>query len=185
MVSAELHNGMFETAGFHGTSAEEAKGIIENGFNLVENQKLYLGDGAYFFIDGLSDPYQDALDYAMNLSKKENPVVVKADISAESESVLNLSSREGILLFKKFKERFYSKRIEDGKKMKEVDDGKIINCLVGEMSFNIKVVISMRCLRLKKNWIELNLHSFIPNCIYCCVKDKSCISNEQLIENGG
>ena len=186
MCCVELNGSVFEAEGFHGTSALKVQEILNSGFEIVADQTLLLGDGAYFFIKGLSDPYQDALDFATNVKKEKSPVVLKADISAEADSVLDLSSLKGAALFNKFKERFFKKRVENNEKMgKDVDDGKIINCLVGEMGFKTKVVLSMRSVKLKKPWIDLNIHSLIPNCVFCCVKDKSCISNVQLISSGG
>lgn len=178
MCCAGLKCEMFEKQGFHGTTAEEAEGILKTGFNIVENEDLYLGDGAYFFIDGIGNPCEDALDFATNVKKMKNPVVVRADISAEKESVLNLCSVEGAKLFSKFKELFYDKR---GAEKGKMDDGKIINYLVGEMEFETKIVISSRCVKLKKE----DARSQIPNCIFCCVKNKDCISNEQLVAYGG
>ena len=169
---------MFEKQGFHGTSADEAEGLLKTGFNIVEDEELYLGNGAYFFIGGIGDPCQDALDYVTNIKKEKNPVVVKADISAEEECVLDLCSVDGANLFGKFKKRFYDKR---GAEKGKMDDGKIINYLVGEMEFETKIVISSRCVKLKKE----DARTQIPNCIFCCVKNKDCISNEQLVTYGG
>lgn len=174
--------------GFHGTSAEKAAGIIRDGFNEVNDETLYLGNGAYFFVEGISDPSEDALNFVTNVNPVDNPTVVVADIDTEKDCILDLNTDCGLKIFNHVKKRFFSKRIEDNERMsrKDIDDGKIINFIVGEKIFEpeVKIVLSQRTLSLNKEERELNLHSMVPNCIFCCVKNYSCISNERLFANG-
>lgn len=175
--------------GFHGTSADGAEGILREGFEIVKSDDLYLGNGAYFFIGGISNPYEDALNYVSNVEPKENPTVVKADIIAEKDCVLDLDTNDGLKLFNHVKKRFFEKRIERNEKMSRrgIDDGKIINFIVGErlLGVDLNVVVSKRTLPLKKEERELNLHSMLPNCIFCCVKNIDCISNVNIVNQGG
>ena len=39
--------------GYHGTYPENIGGILENNFFETLNHKIWLGDGAYFFVDGI------------------------------------------------------------------------------------------------------------------------------------
>lgn len=172
--------------GFHGTSVNSASEIVSNGFNFnIPDEKadeLLLGKGVYFFIDGIGDPRQDAYNYVVNRKKEKNPAVVKSQITAEEEYVLDLNSSDGLILFNKFKNRFFEKRVAEKRKMnKNVDDGKIINVLVGEVLKGTKVVISYRTLRLTSDDNEYNLHSNVPNCVFCCVREPNCLDDIQVV----
>lgn len=172
--------------GYHGTSLESSESICENGFEfdkLNENgDELLLGNGIYFFIGGISDPEKDAFYYAVNIKKEENPAVVKAMISVEKDCILDLTSIQGLAIFNKYKERFFAKKIEKKEKMgRAVDDGKIINTLVGEVLKDTQVVISIRNVNLYSDYKTYNLHSLVQNCIFCCVREPRCISNVEKV----
>ena len=38
---------------FHGTTHESAKGVLANGFAYSSGNEHWLGDGVYFFVDGM------------------------------------------------------------------------------------------------------------------------------------
>lgn len=39
--------------GFHGTDIKSSKEIIKSGFKVSKGDQHWLGDGAYFFVEGL------------------------------------------------------------------------------------------------------------------------------------
>ena len=61
-ASPESHI-QFPVAGFHGTTRRSADEILENGFRLSQNPYDWLGDGVYFFQDGLERAWEWAIEY--------------------------------------------------------------------------------------------------------------------------
>ena len=61
----------FPVAGFHGTTRKSADEIIKCGFRLSQNHYDWLGDGVYFFQDGL----ERASEWAIEHHRKEAAVV--------------------------------------------------------------------------------------------------------------
>ncbi|WP_428353235.1 hypothetical protein [Methyloprofundus sp.] len=57
--------GRSEIIGYHGTSEENAEKIVNTTFKRSENPDDWLGYGVYFFVDGISDPINNAKEWAM------------------------------------------------------------------------------------------------------------------------
>jgi hypothetical protein len=70
--------------GYHGTSAERAGAIMQNGFKLSRNDYDWLGSGVYF--------WQDAPLRAWDWAKKnhEHPAVIRSSIVMEEEKSIDL-----------------------------------------------------------------------------------------------
>ena len=65
----------FPIIGYHGTTAESAAKILENGFRLSHNPYDWLGDGVYFFQDG----FERAWEWAHE-NHTEDVAVIAAEI---------------------------------------------------------------------------------------------------------
>jgi hypothetical protein len=53
-----------EWAGYHGTSLQSAEQIVVSNYRISEADNDWLGNGAYFFIDGFADPVENAVNWA-------------------------------------------------------------------------------------------------------------------------
>lgn len=94
--------------GFHGTSFENAKNIVIQNFELSIGDGEWIGDGVYFFLNGLSsDPKEQAKKWAIAQAwdnetrdyKYKNISVIRCDIEVDSENFLDLTTSDGIELF--------------------------------------------------------------------------------------
>ena len=65
----------FPVAGFHGTTWSSAEEILKDGFRLSQNPYDWLGDGVYFFQDGLERAWEWAIEH-----HGEEAVVIGAEI---------------------------------------------------------------------------------------------------------
>jgi hypothetical protein len=65
----------FPVAGFHGTTSKSADEILIDGFRLSRNPYDWLGDGVYFFQDGLERAWEWAIEH-----HGEEAVVIGAEI---------------------------------------------------------------------------------------------------------
>lgn len=70
--------------GYHGTSAERASVILSSGFIDSSGTGSWFGLGVYFFqtYHALCDGHSEALQWAQNVKRYSDPVVIKAIISS-------------------------------------------------------------------------------------------------------
>lgn len=98
--------------GYHGTNYENVESIIKHGFRISDKADEWLGYGIYFFTDGISDPIENAKEWAINQAWDKNTkqnlykkyAVLK--ITAQSERVLDLTTVEGLQTFNVFRNFF-------------------------------------------------------------------------------
>ncbi|MCQ2096791.1 MAG: hypothetical protein MJY87_02470 [Fibrobacter sp.] len=178
--------------GYHGTSRENAKDIESKSFEFPEDSgfddndpsnSLYLGRGAYFFKSGISNPYEDAKNFAEIVKKIKDPSVIRADIDVDDDKILNLNDLESILVFNTFKKKV----VETRKKDKRIgqghcDDGTIVNLMVLKANLDYSAAIIQRNICMDPVEKDLKFKSMVPNCIVLCVKDKKCVSNERITD---
>ncbi|NCP98624.1 hypothetical protein GW820_07165 [archaeon] len=162
--------------GFHGTSLKSAEAILNSNFQLSFGDKEWLGDGVYFFINGINKkPEEQAEKWAIaqswnNVTKIydfNTYCVLKSEIIVEENNFLDLTSEDGIEVFEYLIERFEEKIKESGKKL-EYLDGLLINLARGEGILEVDVVkgnfyIKFALERIKR----LNLRT--NNCTICAV----------------
>ncbi|WGL99135.1 hypothetical protein QE177_04435 [Arsenophonus sp. aPb] len=99
-----------ELIGYHGTNAENEDMILSGNFRVSTKEDEWLGTGAYFFIDGVSDPEHNASCWAKRHSydkirkryKYTQFSVIKANISINNP--LNLDSIEGKKVFNYYRD---------------------------------------------------------------------------------
>jgi len=101
---------------YHGTSKQDAKSILKEGFNRSKGDHHWLGDGVYFFTDKLcTEPEQNAKEWAIasawdngSYRYTEGAVLmVEVEIPAEdSRFYLDLNTPNGIALFNIIRDTF-------------------------------------------------------------------------------
>lgn len=101
--------------GYHGTNADHVESIVKNGFYTSDNADEWLGHGIYFFTEGISDPIENAKEWAINqawdkVAKRylyQKYAVLKVEVSGER--VLDLTTTEGLQTFNVFRNFFIEK----------------------------------------------------------------------------
>ena len=111
--------------GFHGTYPENATGIKEMNFNETKNHDVWLGDGAYFFVDGIGalPPEEYARMFAidqcwdkkLSAYSKSKYCVLEAVIKINDNKYLNLTDSKGAKLFNEYRDNLITKISESGK----------------------------------------------------------------------
>lgn len=139
-----------ELVGCHGTDVANNDGIFEKNFEPSFGDDHWLGEGVYFFIDGISAPNENARKWAIvhawdndkrNLTYQEY-VVIKADISVEEKKFIDLTTTDGIKIFNHLRDQYVEKIKNGGKSMitSAFKDGHVLNKAREEMNIPIDVV---------------------------------------------
>jgi hypothetical protein len=98
---------------FHGTYPENIDGILENNFYETK-EKTWLGDGVYFFIEGIGAlapavyakqfAIDQAWDKASQMYSRTHYAVLQTTIKINDNKLLNLTIPEGNKLFNEFRD---------------------------------------------------------------------------------
>lgn len=152
----------------------------------------WLGDGVYFFVDGLnSDTTTLATNWATcqawdNISrthKYKNYAVIESEIQVEEEEFLDLTVEEGVEILEYLTERYINKIKGIGKSL-SFYDGFLLNLARNEKVFPLEVVKGNFYIKFEQARIHrINLRT--NNCTICSVYDPSKIlSNNSIIKIG-
>ncbi|WP_426697717.1 hypothetical protein ACP6EV_06460 [Aeromonas hydrophila] len=168
--------------GFHGTTEKNADKILESGFQISKNNEDWLGNGVYFFIDGISNPLFSAIEWASNTHGKLNCAVIESDILIQAKDILDLTTSKGLITYNylrnKIITRDYSELLHRRdlgiKKRRDirVDDRIITNKLFSLT--NYKAIIHQVYIKtvLQRT---LALESSYPNSTVLCIKNPCAI----------
>ncbi|HBE9083097.1 hypothetical protein [Serratia fonticola] len=168
--------------GYHGTDASNEMPILTGNFQASSRSDDWLGTGAYFFIDGISNPKVNARQWAKlraydkktKTNSYKNYCVINALI--EVDNILELDTAEGMMAFNTFRDGLIEILKERGIKPSKnfyVDDCKICNFAVEQCGFD--AVTRYEHIKLDK-WSRVNgYQSRMPTCriISVCKPDKS------------
>ncbi len=167
--------------GFHGTDYNNSENIIKNGFKASRGDLHWLGDGAYFFIEGLSkSPEIDAEKWAIAESwdkkQKEHKylkyAVIQSKIKVKDNLFLDLNTDDGQKVFGYLRKCFITKITKARKKLKDGTfiDGEVINLARKEGIIDLEVVKGNFFFKFAKERI-FNINSRMPNVTICTVFD--------------
>jgi hypothetical protein len=166
--------------GFHGTNFSATDSISSNGFQASKGDEHWLGDGIYFFLEGLSrTPEIQAEDWAKAQAwdnrkrefKYDKFVVFEAQIQAYEKECLDLRTSDGVEVFQYFKNQFITKIKKHSRGLNYLD-GLIINLAKNEGIIPISLVIANFYIKFTKERIEkVNLR--VQNCTICNVLDSN------------
>lgn len=172
------HNMVHELKGYHGTSFLSAVEIIKSNYNLSIGDDEWLGNGVYFFIEGLSTkPNEQAQKWAIAQAwdsrtsgyKYKKYAVVKSTIKVEDENLLDLTTEDGIKILEYIYDCF-EKKIRTLKKKFKPIDGLLINLARGEKILDIDVVKGNFYIKFARERTKsINLRT--ANCTICTVYD--------------
>lgn len=163
-------------SGFHGTDLANTVSIVRKGFIPSKGDDHWLGDGIYFFLDGLSrtpDTQAENWAIAQSWDNKENRrrynsfAVFEAEIQISEDMCLDLRTADGIEVFTYFVDKFVDHIQKTNRKLKFVD-GLMINLAREEELIPMKAVIGNFFIKFTKERIEkINLRT--ANCTICNV----------------
>lgn len=177
--------------GYHGTSKENADDILNGSFFKSESYDQWLGEGVYFFTNGISDAREDAKNWARNMSydpktktKRYGVLkVLKSIVTAEENHILDLDTDKGKIFFLAFRERFYKEIRAARKQIKgNCSDGFFIELIEKKnVTFKpLKIVKCMMAVKLKECDKISGTFSRIPNCTILSVRELDCIGETEM-----
>jgi uncharacterized lipoprotein YehR (DUF1307 family) len=162
--------------GYHGTSISSAKEIIKSNYDLSIGDKEWLGNGVYFFIEGInSKPDEQAKNWAIAQSwdntkleyKYKEYCVIKSIIKVKDDDLLDLTKEEGVEVLN-YLLKCFEKKIEKLNKKFNYIDGLLINLARSEGILPIDVVKGNFYIKFAQERIKgINLRT--PNCTICTV----------------
>lgn len=182
---------------YHGTSKELWESICKNNsYNPSKGDSHWLGDGVYFFIDGIYSecPINNAVNWtklqAYNKKSKTyrytDYIVSKNNITDEALNLWDLSSPEGAEIFSTIKNKLHNKIIKAKKKIKHSpSDGVIINFALNEIAgvlFN--AVKNDLFIQLSVDERKKRIYYSQPNCTVLVVRDTSIIEIGEIEKRG-
>ncbi|HDL7186381.1 hypothetical protein ACSMDF_04750 [Yersinia enterocolitica] len=172
--------GIMQFQGYHGTDAKNEIPILAGNFRVSSQNDDWLGTGAYFFIEGISNPKENARHWAKlrayDKRVKKNTYaqycVVKAEIDVSQ--VLELDTQSGMIAFNAFRygliEIMKKKGIRPSKGF-YVDDCKVCNFAVEQCGFD--AVTRYEYIKLDK-WSRIHgYQSRMPTCRIISIRDPS------------
>lgn len=183
---------MQELIGYHGTSLTATKEIINSNYKLSIGDEEWLGDGVYFFINGISTkPDEQAKKWAITQSwDKQNRkytykhyCVIKTEIKVENDNFLDLTKEEGIEVLNYLIESF-EKAIKPKSKKFIYIEGLILNLARGEGILPIDIVKGNFYIKFAQERIK-NINLRTPNSTICAVYEpKKNIIKTSIISTG-
>jgi hypothetical protein len=185
-----------QITGHHGTNSNIAQVIINSEFEISKGDDHWLGDGAYFFVRGISSKTIDlaekwAISEAFDNKTKQylylNYSIVESTISVKECEFLDLTIEEGLEVFEYLIERFIQKLNLTGKKIKknEYIEGKVLNMARSEEILPLEVVKGNFYIKFAKERVY-RLNRRIDNCTICMVfNPKKCINSSIIVKEGG
>jgi uncharacterized protein MJ0359 len=162
--------------GYHGTNSNNCRNILNSNYRISKGDKEWLGDGVYFFIEGISSesPKELAKKWVIAESSKrkhKDYAVIESEIKVNEEKLLDLTTKEGLEVFIYYYELFLEeikKEIDKGKPGLKFYDGFLINLMRKKDVLPIEVVKGNFYIKFeeeRKN--EINFRT--SNCTICAV----------------
>ena len=175
--------------GFHGTNSSNAGKILESGFHPSHGDEHWLGDGVYFFTDGLGNPQLHAERYAklkawdkqLGRYTYDKFAVIRVDINVHADRMLDLTASDGIELLDFIQAHFRDKLT---RRLTGMCDGILINFARNEIGMHIDVVKGNVYIKLEKRDRTLNISRRTPNCTICAVYKAESITDKVQIKEG-
>ena len=174
-----------EFTAYHGTTLESAKKILDEGFTYSLGNEHWLGDGVYFFVEGVGyTPTRAAELWAEYRAYRQNKLfcaLIESKISIEDDRLLDLTSYEGIRILNYIQRRCAQKLVTTGKGVGFID-GYLINFARTEMGLPIDIVKGNEYIQLEEFDRKYNIRRRVSNCTISAVYDNNCVSDIKIIK---
>ena len=183
---------MVSFLGHHGTDSSSANNILNSNFNISVGNTEWLGDGVYFFVEGLNSDTTtlaakwaecQAWDNTSKTHKYKNYSVIESQIQVEEEKFLDLTVEEGVEDLGYLAEK-YIEKIKSIEKKLSFYDGFLLNLARNEKVFPLEAVKGNFYIKFEQERIyRINLRT--SNCTICSVYDPNkLLSNNSIIKTG-
>ncbi len=178
--------------GCHGTSLIAGKSILQTNFEISTNLDEWLGDGAYFFVEGINNKIELlAKKWAScqswnNVSKSytfNEFCVIKSKIEVEDDFFLDLTTSDGVEVLEYIIDKFIDKISSLNKKLNFLD-GMLINLARNENILKISSVKGNFYIKFTKERVY-RIHLRTNNCTICSVYDVDNVIRSKTIINTG
>lgn len=172
-----------EYIAFHGSDLNNKASILSNNFHPSKNEKDWLGHGVYFFIDGVSDPVNNATEWAKNQAfTREGWSYDKYGIfqaKVVCERVLDVTNIEGLKFFNVLRNRLIEKNDEHFERNRDkLCDDQVMWNLVASVA-ELDAVIHNLYIKNKTQRIK-KIMSNVPNTTVLCVKEPASIIKDSI-----
>lgn len=177
--------------GYHGSSATCAEAIVASGeVQPSLGKDHWYGQGAYFFIDGVSDPLENARDWAVAQSwckdERKNRysvyAVVKARVTSKSDHVLDMRQVENASVFEQAR-RLVVQKLSQGSRRTKYYDSMVFDYLAHHLL--VDVFIGNQYIKFSVHRIN-GMKSRLPNVTMLCARksDRVVIENLEIAAKG-
>lgn len=184
---------MISILGHHGTEHAAALSILRAGFRKSIGDSEWLGDGVYFFVDGLNAVQTTTLaqdwakcsawDNRTKNYKYQNYAIIQSVIKVEKCNFLDLTTSEGIEVLSYLVEK-YEEKLKTISKKVTFYDGSLLNLARNENILPLEVVKGNFFIKFEKERIKrVNLRT--SNCTICSVySPNKVIFSNSIIKTG-
>lgn len=177
--------------GYHGSSEEQAVSIVESGtLNPSLGSHHWYGEGSYFFVQGISDPADNARNWSiaqawcnkLKMNKYERCGVLLAHVTSRADRVVDLRDQRFAELFQKCREKVLQGLTASGKR--KYSDSMVFGYIRTKIGADI--FIGNQYIKFKEQR-KFGFNSQIPNVSMMCVTTTpyTSITNINVVWVGG
>lgn len=168
---------------FHGSDFNNIGSILAESFRKSEGEDEWLGHGVYFFVEGISDPTENAIEWAKNQAyskgefKYKEFAVFKAVVVCDK--VLDVTNTEGLKAFNALRNMIIEKhdKLFERNRDFQCDDRVMWNLVATSLRVDAvkhNLYIKDKTQRVKK------IRSNTPNTTVLCVKSPDSIVKDTI-----
>ncbi len=180
--------------GYHGTATSAAKSIIATKFNESNGPEHWLGKGVYFFVSGISDPEEDATNWAkaqawdnVNKQNRYNDYsVLRCEVNLSDNELLDLTIPAAVTRFNDAKTKLLDRIFSKRKNFRYVSPAEQ-SCMLFSYMVTFMGVHAVRHYLYIKPIPErvLQLILNVPNTTVLCVSEAKCnTSKPEIVKEG-
>ena len=174
-----------EIIAYHGTTHESAQKIKTNGFVYSSGNEHWLGDGVYFFVNGVGYMPEKASELWAEYKafKQHQPfcALIKSKIVVNDNRVLDLTTYDGIQILNYIQRKCAQKLATINRGVGFID-GYLINFARNEMGLDFDVVKGNEYIQLEESDRIYNIRRRVSNCTICAVNNKELIKDITIIK---
>lgn len=177
----------FDIIGYHGTNSQFVASIKKENFRKSEQDNDWLGYGVYFFIEGISEPVTNAIEWARNQAydkgkyRYERLSVLQSQILCDKDAVLNVTESEGLKAFNALRGKILEKHQKSFGFNRDIrNDNRVIWNAVAEYMELDAIIHNLYikdCFQRRKK-----IDSNVPNTTVLCVKEPQSIVLNTIVE---